>query len=73
LQAPLCAVRAGQKINQVFYIGEDKRNRKEKQKQEGGSVCTHRCAPSAQDKRKIRYSTLQKKKEKKKRKKETTK
>jgi len=32
LQPPLCAVRAGQKKNQVFYIGEEKRNRKKKAK-----------------------------------------
>jgi len=41
---PLCAVRAGQRINQVFYIGEDKRNtpkNKQKSKQKTAYRMTH--------------------------------
>jgi len=33
LQPPLCAVRAGQKKNQVFYIGEEKRSKKKEKNQ----------------------------------------
>jgi len=32
LQPPLCAVRAGQRIKLVFYIGEEERNKQEKRK-----------------------------------------
>jgi len=51
LQAPLCAVRAGQRIKLVFYIGERKRKKKEKSSEKGVRVCNPLCAPSAQDKR----------------------
>jgi len=38
LQAPLPAVRAGQRINQVFYIEEDKRNKQKNTKSEKGGT-----------------------------------
>jgi len=62
LQAPLCAVRAGQRVKLVFYIEEDKRKDKKKPSEKELRVCNPLCAPSAQDKRKDWYSILKKNK-----------
>jgi len=50
LQPPLCAVRAGQRINQVFYIEKDKETNKKNTSEKGVRACKPLCAPSAQDK-----------------------
>jgi len=44
------AVRAGQKINLVFYIEKEKRNKQEKSSEKGLRACKPLCAPSAKDK-----------------------
>jgi len=64
LQAPLCAVRAGQKKRLVFYIGEEKRKDRKKPSEKELRACKPLYAPSAQGKRKDWYSILVKKKEK---------
>jgi len=45
-EPPLCAVRAGKRINQVFYIEEDKRKKQDNKKRTWLRARKPLCAPS---------------------------
>jgi len=65
LQPPLCAVRAGQNNKSGILYWRRKINKQEKSSEKGVRICKPLYLPSAQDKRKIKYSILVKEKRKK--------